>query len=88
MAKYKHTKETKVVLDDLKNRLTQLIESLDGWTDKAAKDNQVMALQSARMLVQQCIDTGHTFRGSDFVPDGLEGYYQTEFKGERLGVGI
>ena len=86
MSKYKHTKEDRIVLEDLKNRLTQLIESLDNCRDKAVKDNQTLALQSARMLVQQCIDTGHTFRGSDFVPDGLEPYVKTPSVEERLNV--
>lgn len=83
MAKYKHHPDTIVVLNDLDNRLTQLIEACE------ANDNnsrEIRALTSARTLVKQCKDTGHVFRGSSFVPDGLDGYYKTPSVIERLGV--
>lgn len=80
MAKYLHHPATLTVLNDLDNRLTQLIE--------AAGDSplEVQALQAARTLVKQCKDTGHTFRGSSAVPDGLEPYFKTPSVKQRLGV--
>lgn len=85
MAKYKHHPDTVIVLNDLENRLTQLIEA-SGRSTKPFVDTEVQALQSARTLVKQCKDTGHTFRGSSYVPDGLEGYFTTPSVTERLGV--
>ncbi len=85
MAKYKHHPDTLIVLNDLENRLTQLIEA-SRKHNAPFVDTEVQALQAARMLVKQCKDTGHTFRGSSFVPDGLEGYYDTPGITERLGV--
>lgn len=76
MAKFKHNEQTMVVLQDLDNRLTQLIEAAQ-TSNKEFVDTEVRALQSARTLVDQCIKTGHVFRGSDFVPDGLLPYVKT-----------
>lgn len=85
MAKYKHHPDTLIVLKDLDNRLTQLIEA-SGKYNKPFVETEKQAFQSARTLVKQCIDTGHTFRGSSYVPDGLNGYFETPSVTERLGV--
>ena len=86
MAKYKHHPDTLVVLRDLENRITQLIEA--GESARAnhpeLAEHQRRAFESCRTLVQQCIDYGHVFRGSSFVPDGLEPYYETPSPLERL----
>lgn len=74
MAKFKHNEETLHVLNDLDNRLTQLIEASE------ANDNdqrEIRAFQSARTLIEQCKTTGHVFRGNEYFPDGLIGYYKT-----------
>jgi hypothetical protein len=85
MAKYKHHADTLIVLKDLDNRLTQLIEaSLTSNADFV--ETEVRALQSARSLVEQCTNHGHVFRGSSYVPDGLEPYFKTPSPNERLNV--
>lgn len=86
MSKYKHNHETLVVLEDLENRITQLIEANDRFKDSNPDmvAHQRTALESCRTLVKQCIDNGHVFRGSDFVPDGLLQYVKTPSPQETL----
>lgn len=86
MAKYKHSEDTLVVLKDLENRITQLIEANDKFKDSNPElvANQRLAFESCRTLVQQCLDNGHVFRGSDYVPDGLLQYVDTSSPQERL----
>jgi hypothetical protein len=76
LAKYKHHPDTLIVLEDIKNRLTQLIEAGDVYEelDPDIVRYQRMAFESARELVQQAINTGHVFRGSWAVPDALLSY--------------
>jgi len=83
--KYRHTEDTLHVLKDLDNRLTQLIEAAQTSSAEFV-DTEVRALMSARTLVQQCKDTGHVFRGSSYVPDGLIGYFKTESYNNPLKV--
>lgn len=88
MSKYKHAPETLVALNDIKNRLQQLIEANERYEANAPflVKQQNIALQSALTVVQQVIDTGHTFRGSSAVPDGLLPYIKTPSVTERLGA--
>ena len=87
MAKYKHNEDTKIVLNDIKNRLVQLKEASQAY--KSLQSDEVhtteqRAFDSAIMVVQQAIDNGHVFRGSDFVPDGLLPYVKTPSPTETL----
>lgn len=79
MAKYPHHPDTLIVLRDLENRLVQLIESNELARERHPEmiEQQNRAFNSALMLVRQCIDTGHVFRGSSAVPDGLLPYVKT-----------
>lgn len=87
MAKYAHHKDTLIVLKDLENRMTQLIEANEKFRESHPElvNFQRMAIESCRTLVHQCKDNGRTFRGSDYVPDGLEQYFSTPSVTERLG---
>lgn len=69
MAKYKHNDDTKIVLEDIKNRLMQLQEANNQYIhlDSKLVEHQNLGLRSAQMLVQQAIDTGGVFRGSSAV---------------------
>lgn len=88
MAKYPHTKDTLIVLNDIANRVQQLIEAseltLGGEHDQLAQ-NQIMAFQAVQTIIQQCKNNGHVFRGSSAVPDGLEPYVKTPSPMERVG---
>lgn len=86
--KYKHHPDTKIVLEDIKNRLQQLIEANEQYEHRWPElvKHQNTAFQSAKTIVQQAIDTGHVFRGSSAVPDGLLEYVTTPSVPERLGV--
>jgi hypothetical protein len=79
MAKYPHHPDTLIVLRDIENRLTQLMEAneMARPTHPDLVEWQNRALASAKQLVQQAIDTGHVFRGSWAVPDGMLPYFQT-----------
>lgn len=72
--KYKHTPETKQVLDDLINRITQLIEAneLYGHYNPVLVDAQRMAFESCLVLLNQVKDTGKVMRGNDYFPDSVE----------------
>ena len=89
MAKYKHTEETKVVLDDLENRVQQLIEASELIVNKHPEiaKPQIQAFQAVLTLLSQVRTTGHVFRGSSAVPDGLEPYTKTKFAGRQLKIG-
>jgi hypothetical protein len=89
MAKYKHTKETLIVLRDLENRIQQLIEANEQYRTKSPElvTHQEFALNSCLLLVRQCIKTGHVFRGSSAVPDGLLQYVKTPSVTEQLKIG-
>lgn len=85
MAKYPHHPDTLIVLKDIENRLEQLIEA--SQTSSAPfVETEVQALQSAKMLIVQARNTGHVFRGSSAVPDGLLPYVKTPSVTEQLGV--
>lgn len=85
MAQYKHHPDTLIVLRDIENRLEQLIEA--SQTSSAPfVETETQALQSAKMLVVQARKTGHVFRGSSAVPDGLLPYVKTPSVTEQLGV--
>lgn len=93
MAKYKHTEDTKIVLDDLQNRLQQLIEvnnlhlGVHGETeDKMIKD-QNQGLTVAITLVKQIRNTGHIQRGTPVIPDDIEPRATTKWnKQPQLGL--
>lgn len=89
MAKYKHTDETKIVLDDLENRVQQLIEASELTRLPAPEiaEPQIMAFQAVLTLISQCRTYGHVFRGSSAVPDGLEPYVKTPSPTEQLSIG-
>lgn len=74
MSKFKHNEQTLHILKDLDNRLTQLIEAVETTNNDS---REIRAFQSARTLVDQCRNTGHVFRGNEFFPDGLIGYFKT-----------
>jgi hypothetical protein len=76
--KYKHTDEVKIVLDDLSNRVQQLIEASERSQDefKGAKYEQ-QAFKSVLTILDQVRTTGHVYRGSSAVPDGLLPYVKT-----------
>jgi len=76
--KYKHIEETQIVLDDLANRVQQLIEASELTVGKyEGAEAQIQAFQSVLTLIKQCKDYGHVFRGSDYIPDGLLPYIKT-----------
>lgn len=88
MARYKHEPDTLIALNDIKNRLQQLIEASNrykglGHDDKMI-DEQNTGHQNAITIVQQVIDTGHVFRGSWAVPDPVEEMVTTKFNGQAL----
>lgn len=74
MAKYKHQPETLTVLNDLENRILQLIEVGERARVKNPElvEHQYQALYSCLTLVRQCKDNGHVFRGNDYFPDSVE----------------
>lgn len=72
--KYKHTAETTLVLDDLENRLLQLIEASEKNEGFEGAKYEQQAFRACLTLVDQIRRTGHVFRGSDYVPDGLLQY--------------
>lgn len=86
MAKYPHHPDTLIVLKDLENRLQQLIEAGDLAEEQHPElvKYQRTAFQSCLVLVRQCISTGHVFRGSSYVPDGLLPYVKTPSPQETL----
>jgi hypothetical protein len=93
MAKYKHTEEVKVVLDDLENRIQQLIEANELHIDKHGVDSDVriaaqnLAFQSTLTLIKQVRDNGKVMRGNEFFPDPIEPIVTTKFAGkQQLGV--
>lgn len=76
--KYKHNPDTLIVLKDLENRVTQLIEANEHYeTDNQVVRHQKRAFEAVLTLLDQCIKTGHVFRGSSAVPDGLLPYVKT-----------
>ena len=88
MAKYKHQPDTLTALNDIKNRLHQLIEVNNrykgvGHDDKMI-DDQNQGHQNAITIVDQVIKTGHVFRGSWAVPDPVEPMATTKFNGVAL----
>ncbi len=86
MAKYAHHPDTLVVLRDIENRLQQLIEANEAYAhlEPELVKHQNTALNSAKLVVQQAIDTGHTFRGSWAVPDAILDYAKTPSPTETL----
>lgn len=76
MAKYKHLTDTRIALDDLQNRLQQLIEVNQSYVG-AGHDDKMIADQNqgisvALILVKQVINTGHVKRGTPVIPDDVE----------------
>lgn len=87
MAKYQHTEDTKVVLDDLENRVQQLIEASELTIGKFnGAEAQIQAFQAVLTLIEQCRRYGHVFRGSSAVPDGLEPYVKTPSPTKQLSL--
>lgn len=87
--KYKHTSETKQVLDDLINRVTQLVEvnELYKQHNPDLVFAQRMAFESCLVLLRQVRDTGKVMRGNEFVPDSIEPLAKTKWNKEiKLGV--
>lgn len=85
--KYKHTDESKIILDDLENRVQQLIEASEltvGSYEHA--EAQIQAFQAVLTLISQCRTYGHVFRGSSAVPDGLEPYVKTPSPAKQLSI--
>lgn len=88
MAKYKHLPDTFIVLRDIENRLVQLMEANTAFAkvEPELVEHQNQGLRSALIVVQQAIKTGHVFRGSSAVPDGLLEVVKTPSVAEKLGV--
>lgn len=87
--KYKHTPETKTVLDDLINRVQQLIEVNETHRFQAPDlvDHQNQAFQSCLVLLKQARDTGHVMRGNEYFPDPVEAVATTKFdNAPQLGL--
>lgn len=74
--KYQHHPDTLIALNDIKNRLQQLIEANELYAHKEPDlvRHQNQGHMNAILLVDQVIKTGHCFRGSWAVPDGLMTY--------------
>lgn len=76
--KYKHNPDTIIVLDDLSNRVQQLIEASELTKGKyEGAEAQIQAFQAVLTLIEQVRRYGHVFRGSVAVPDGLLPYIKT-----------
>lgn len=89
MAKYKHTEDTKIVLDDLENRLMQLMEVNETHRHQALElvKQQNQAFSCVLVLIRQLRDNGHIMRGNDYFPDPIEERANTKFnKQSQLGV--
>ena len=89
MAKYPHTGEVKTVLDDLENRVIQLIEANERY--KSQNPNLVYeqntALSSVLVLIRQVRNTGHVKRGTPVIPDDLEPVVKTKWDNRpQLGL--
>lgn len=83
--KYKHTEETKIVLEDLTNRVMQLIEvnelhlgAHDKRTDTKLR-HQNRAFGSVLTLLDQVSKTGHVMRGNSAFPDPIEPLAKTKW---------
>lgn len=91
MAKYKHTEDVKIVLDDLENRVSQLMEVNARYLGQGHNDDLINhqndAFTSVITLIKQVRDNGHVMRGNDFFPDPIEPKAKTKFAGkQQLGV--
>ena len=75
--KYKHAEDTYIVLDDLANRVQQLIEASEANEPFEGGKYERQAFNSVLALISQVRNTGHVFRGSSAVPDGLLPYVKT-----------
>lgn len=87
--KYTHTAETLQVLDDLQNRVQQLIEvnSLYSTGENITKvKHQNRAFESVLTLLKQVRETGHVYRGSSAVPDSIEPLVKTRWQGKQLRI--
>lgn len=74
MAKYKHHPMAQTVLEDLENRIKQLIEVNELARDKAPElvEHQFHALYACYALVKQVKDHGHVYRGNSVASDCVE----------------
>lgn len=83
MAKYKHTKEVKIVLDDLENRVQQLMEINANHKHQAPElvRQQNQAFSAVLVLIGQLRDNGHVMRGNDYFPDPVEPEAKTKWNG-------
>lgn len=87
--KFKHNPETLIVLKDLENRVIQLMEANEHYeTDNQVVRHQRRAFESVLTIIDQCIKTGHVFRGSSAVPDGLLPYVKTPSPDIQLTIEI
>lgn len=77
--KYKHTEDTNIVVEDLINRVQQLVEAseLSGENGFVGAQYEAQAFKAVLTILNQVKTTGHVFRGSDYVPDGLLPYVKT-----------
>lgn len=82
--KYKHTDETKIILEDLINRVQQFVEVSQRTKHFEGAKYQIQAFQSVLTLLNQVKDNGHVFRGNDYFPDDLEPLVETKFTGKQL----
>jgi hypothetical protein len=86
--KYKHTKEVLTVLNDLSNRVQQLIEANERYLENGHDDSLIEAqntsLQSVLVLIKQVKDNGHVFRGNEYFPDDVEPLATTKFNGVAM----
>lgn len=89
--KYRHTPETRIVLEDLINRVTQLMEVNKKYerTNPELVSNQNTAFSSVLTLLEQVKDNGHVMRGNEFFPDPVEAEATTKWdKKPQLGLKI
>lgn len=87
--KYQHTEETKIVLNDLINRVQQLVEVNEKYRhhDNQLVDHQKMAFESVLSLLEQVRDTGHVMRGNNYFPDSVEPIATTKWDRQpQLGL--
>ena len=91
MAKYAHLEDTRIALDDLENRVQQLMEANEAYLGVGHNDTLIRyqndALASVLVLIKQVINTGHVQRGTPVVPDDIEKTVKTKWnKRPQLGL--
>ena len=77
MAKFKHNEQTLLVLNDLINRVQQLVEASEVNRHRLGDertDQEIQSFNAVLTLIEQVKKTGHVFRGNEFFPDALLPY--------------